>query len=77
MKRRLQIVALWVIFVLTLIIWFGILGFAPILLLGWAVVGLWDQKAANLSLWELWPPLLIVLIFGLVGWGMIAWIRRL
>jgi hypothetical protein len=80
MKRRFQIVALWALFVLTLVIWFGLLSLAPILLLGWAVVGLWDEQFANLPpFWQLWPLLLIPLIFlilGVVWWRIIAWIRK-
>jgi hypothetical protein len=74
--RRFQIVALWALSVLTLVIWVGVLSLAPILLLGWAVVGLWDEQADHLSLWQLWPPLLIFLILGVLWWALIAWMRR-
>jgi hypothetical protein len=81
MTRRFQIITLCVLFVLTLIIWFGLLGLAPILLLGWAVVGLGNEQFASQPLlWQLWPLLLIPLIFLILGalwWGMVAWIRRL
>jgi hypothetical protein len=82
MKRRVQIVALWVLFVITLVVGFGILGLSPILFLGWAVVGLWDEQVANLPVfWQLWPLLriilLVFLILGALWWGMFVWIRRL
>jgi len=76
-KRRFQIVALWVLFVLTLIISFALPPILLILLFGWAVAGLWDEQVANLSLWQFWPFLLIFPILGVVWWGMFVWIRRL